>query len=149
MNENSAPGRTLFLFLAVLGVSGAIGLAVMRSSGAASAAPEPDGEPVVQAAPKPETPPEKKPDEEQPTPVAKKGTATKKKVIRWEGGAESDVAARRAGERIWAGPANQAPGRFGSGAVNQPGRNYAGPQFKTTREQLPNGKTRITLYRTN
>lgn len=123
MNNTSTAGRTLFLFLSLLGVAGAVGFFVMRSS--AGAASEPVPEPVAEAggkgAPLAQDEAEKQEEPEKKAgPAVKKTRTVKKKVIRWEGGAESAEAARREGMKVWAGPASQAPGRFGSGAAPAP-----------------------------
>jgi hypothetical protein len=137
MNESQS-GRAAGLFAAVLGVSAALGLSLFWLSGRSSAEPSAEeavAEPVKADAAKSETPaPEQ-------TQVAK---APKRKVkVTWEGGGSDNDSSRK---RYYVGPARP---YYTGGAVNQPGPNPRFPQFKTTREQLPNGKVRITLYRTN
>ena len=134
--EANNGGRTAALFLAILGVSAAVGLGAMRFAGEAS----PDAQAKTDAEPQVPAEATKTPvSTEAPRPAPKRKTK-----ITWEGGGTSGT--NNDNVRVYAGPARPS---FGSGAVNQPGPPPRFSQHKITREQLPNGKVRITLYRTN
>jgi hypothetical protein len=131
MDENRS-GRAAGLFLAILGVSAAVGLAVFWMG-----SQRPDGRAADEVA---EPAPVAKSEAPEPAKVAKAAPKRKTKIT-WEGGGTADNTPSNV--RVYAGPPRP---YYTGGAVNQP-KPARFVQFKTTREQLPNGKTRITLYR--
>ena len=130
--------RAAGLFVAVLGVSAAIGLSVFWLGGphkptAAEEASAVAAEEIATPAPKAEDPATAK--------VAKAAPKRKTKIT-WQGGGDDSAPS---GTRAYVGSSRP---YYTGGAVNQPGPPPRFPQFKTTRERLPDGRTRITLYRT-
>src|SRR5262245_50491417 len=133
MGRNNS-GRTAALFLAVLGAAAAFGLSAFWFSGSDDP-PDAEDDAVAKT--------EETPKAEALVTQTAQAPPKKKKKLVWEGGGQES--SPRGSGTVYAGPARRS---FGSGAVNQPPPTPRFPQFKTTREQLPNGKTRITLYQT-